>query len=103
MDAQSRSAIAILVVSSILMATHAESHPCVNNAPDGGYHDVGDWAQTPRPLAGLGGIFVDSKDNVWLFDRCGNKGCANSNEAPIFEISPEGKVLKNIGAGLFVF
>jgi secreted PhoX family phosphatase len=103
MDAQSRSAIAILVVSSILMAAHAESHPCVNNAPDGGYHDVGDWAQTPRPLAGLGGIFVDSKDNVWLFDRCGNKGCANSNEAPIFEISPEGKVLKNIGAGLFVF
>jgi streptogramin lyase len=47
-------------------------------------------------------VFVDAKDNVWVFDRCGDSGCAGSNVAPIWQLSPDGKVMKNFGAG-FVF
>ena len=34
---------------------------------------------------------VDGKDNVWVFHRCEDGGCAVSSVAPIWELSPEGK------------
>jgi sugar lactone lactonase YvrE len=36
-------------------------------------------------------------------DRCEDKGCLGSSEAPIWELSADGKVLKSFGAGMFVF
>ncbi len=94
--------LAMLAMSALVTTAYAQMQPCVNDAPNG-YQVVNDWVQTPRPFAGVGSVYVDAKDNVWVFDRCGDKGCAGSNEAPIWELSPDGKVLKNFGAGLFVF
>jgi sugar lactone lactonase YvrE len=82
-------------------AAQAQTTACVNDVPNP-YHMVNDWAHTPRPWAATNNVFVDPKDNVWVFDRCEDKGCAGSSVAPIWELSPDGKVLKNFGAG-YVF
>jgi hypothetical protein len=91
-----------LMVSGMTCAIVAQTESCVNEAPNP-YQAVDHWVETPRPFASIGSVTVDSHDNVWIFDRCGDKGCSASHEKPIWEISPEGKVLKNIGADLFVF
>ena len=54
------------------------------------------WAPTNN-------VNIDAKDHIWVFDRCEDKGCAGSSVAPIWELSSNGKVMKNFGAGMFVF
>jgi sugar lactone lactonase YvrE len=83
-------------------AATAPSAACVNDAPNP-YHLVNDWAHMSRAWAPTNNVYVDGKDNVWVFDRCEDKGCAGSSVAPIWELSPDGKVLKNFGAGMFVY
>ena len=96
-----RLAVALLATSTFVSAAQAQTTACVNDAPNP-YQMVNDWAHMPRPWAATNNVFVDPKDNVWVFDRCGDSGCAGSNVAPIWQLSPDGKVMKNFGAG-FVF
>jgi streptogramin lyase len=98
--ALARTATALLVTS--VVATADAQTMCVNDAPNP-YYLVNDWAHMPRPWAQTNNVFVDGKDNVWVFDRCEDGGCAGSSVAPIWELSPEGKVLKNFGARMFIY
>src|SRR5436190_682032 len=82
-----RMAIALLSTTTVATAAHAQTAACVNDAPNP-YHQVSDWAHTSRPWAPTNNVFVDAKDNVWVFDRCEDAGCAASKEAPIWELSP---------------
>ena len=102
MRAREAKLAAVICVAVTSVAAQAQTAPCVNDAPNQ-YHLVSDWAHTPRPLAATNNIFVDAKDNVWVFDRCENQGCAESKMAPIWEFSPSGEVIKNFGDGMFVF
>jgi sugar lactone lactonase YvrE len=98
-----RLAVALLATTASAAAAQAQDAACVNDAPNP-YHMVNDWAHTPRPWAQTNNVFVDAKDNVWVFDRCQDGGCFGSNVAPIWELSPDGRVLKNFGGGAgFVF
>src|SRR6202166_3722709 len=97
-----RLAVAMLGTTAFVAAAQAQTTLCVNDAPNP-YHMVNDWAHMPRPWAATNNVFVDAKDNVWVFDRCEDKGCAGSSVAPIWELSPDGRVMKNFGAGMFVF
>jgi sugar lactone lactonase YvrE len=77
---------------------------CTNNTPNP-FKQAENWAHQTRPWASTNAVAVDSSDNIWVADRCaGNSGCsgANSKINPIWELSSDGKVLKNFGAGLFV-
>jgi len=58
-------------------------------------------AQTPRTL-GAARAERGFKKHLWVVDRCEDKGCADSTVAPVFQLSPDGKTMKNFGAGLFV-
>src|SRR5262249_44270621 len=95
--------IALLLAASFAAtgALAQASYPCVNDAPNP-YKLQSNWAQTPRPWAPVNAVYVDGKDNLWVFDRCGEKGCADSTSNPIFELSSAGKTMKNFGAGQFV-
>lgn len=99
---QTRLAVAILPVAVLIAAAHAQTTTCINDAPNP-YHLVNDWAHMPRPWASTNNVYVDARDNVWVFDRCEDAGCVGSSLAPIWELSSDGKVLKNFGAGMFVF
>jgi sugar lactone lactonase YvrE len=97
----SKFVIALLASVALTAEARAQaSYPCVNDAPNP-YHLVTNWAQTPRPWAPVNAVTIDSRDNIWVFDRCGKEGCSGSNNAPIFELSPDGKTMKNFGAGEF--
>jgi len=95
-------AVALLGTAGFGDAATAQDAPCVNDAPNP-YHLVSDWAHTPRAWAPTNNVFVDAKDDVWVMDRCDDKGCLNSTNSPIWELSADGKVMKNFGAGLFAF
>ena len=99
--APARTATALLA-TTVAVATANAQTMCVNDAPNP-YHLVNDWAHMSRPWAQTNNVFVDGKDNVWVFDRCEDGGCAASSVAPIWELSPEGKVLKNFGARMFIY
>src|SRR6202171_3305100 len=99
---QTRLVVAILTTTAFVAAAQAQTGTCVNDARNP-YHLVNDWAQMPRPFAATNNVFVDAKDNIWVFDRCEDKGCSGASVAPIWELSPSGKVMKNFGAGMFVF
>src|SRR5262245_3717439 len=96
-----RLVIALLASTAVAAAAEAQTM-CVNDAPNP-YHMVSDWAHTTRPWAPTNNVFVDAKDNVWVFDRCEDAGCAASKVAPIWQLSPDGKVVKNFGAGMFIY
>jgi sugar lactone lactonase YvrE len=100
--AQTRLAVAILATTASVAAAQAQTTTCVNDAPNP-YHLVNDWAHMPRPWAATNNVYVDAKDNIWVFDRCEDKGCSGSSVAPIWELSSDGHVMKNFGAGMFVF
>jgi sugar lactone lactonase YvrE len=67
-----------------------------------------DWGQLPqgRVWASTASADTGPDGNIWIIDRCaptrGNCSAENASVNPIFELDPSGKVLKNIGAGLFV-
>ena len=50
-------------------------------------------------------IDIDSRGNVWVFERCGgnNGACPESDVDPVLQFSPEGKLLSSFGSGLFVW
>ncbi|HEV2202630.1 MAG TPA: peptidyl-alpha-hydroxyglycine alpha-amidating lyase family protein [Bryobacteraceae bacterium] len=100
--AHTKLGVTILTTTAFVAAVQAQTGTCVNDAPNP-YHLVNDWAHMPRSWAPTNNVFVDAKDNVWVFDRCEDKGCSGSSVAPIWELSSDGNVLKNFGAGMFVF
>src|SRR4029078_5018769 len=97
-----RLAITLWAIAGIVTAAEAQDTACVNDAPNPDQM-VSDWAHTTRPWAQTNNVFVDAKDNVWVFDRCEDGGCAGSRVAPISQLSSAGTALKNCGAGMFIF
>ena len=98
-----RFAIVSFAATALIGVAQAQSsYSCVNDLPNP-YKQVTGWAQMERPWAPTNNVFVDNKDNIWVMDRCEDKGCLGSHEAPIWELSPDGKTMKNFGAGLFIF
>ena len=98
-----RLGFAMLATTAFVAAAHAQSsYPCANDAPNP-YKLVTTWATAPQPWSHPLAVTVDSKDDLWVFDRCEEGGCTGSKNSPIFELGPDGKTMKNFGAGLFVF
>src|SRR4051812_3186874 len=96
-------AVALLATTALAGLAQAQtSAPCVNDAPNP-YTLVNDWAHMNRAWAPTNNVYVDGKDNVWVMDRCVAKGCLGSEESPIWELSSDGKVVKNFGGGMFAF
>jgi sugar lactone lactonase YvrE len=96
-----RMKLAIVLLSSAVAASQAsaqQSYPCTetNDLPNP-YRLVTGWAQTPRPWGPNNAMTIDANNNLWVVDRCPNDACT-----PAFQLSPDGKTLKNFGAGLFV-
>jgi sugar lactone lactonase YvrE len=93
---------ALLGIAAFAAAHAQASYSCANDAPNT-YRLVTGWADTPRHWAHPLALDVDAHDNLWAFDRCEEAGCAASTAAPVFQLSPSGKLIKNFGAGLFIY
>ena len=75
------------------------------------YREGVDWGELPsgRKWGSSASITTGPDGTIWVVDRCGNSGAggttcggASASVSPIFQFDPSGKLLKNIGAGLFV-
>jgi DNA-binding beta-propeller fold protein YncE len=73
-------------------------------AQDNPYHEDG-WAKFPdgRRWGWSSAIDIDKRGNIWVFERCGANACAGSKVAPLVQLTPQGKVLRTFGAGMFAW
>jgi streptogramin lyase len=69
------------------------------------YRTVSDVVTMPagRAMGSSNAIDVDSRGNIWLFERCGANTCLDSDVDPILQFDPQGRLLQSFGAGMFVF
>jgi DNA-binding beta-propeller fold protein YncE len=94
----------VLVVAALLPSVgSAQDQKCVNDAPNP-YTLLGKWGDSEgRAIGSTAGIDVSPDGHIWVADRCGGTTCVGSSVAPVLEFTTDGKPVKSIGAGLFVF
>jgi DNA-binding beta-propeller fold protein YncE len=95
-------AVAAIALAAI-SAGGAEADP--NSAPNP-YRAGELWGQL-LPGRAFGQVIKAEVDrdgkSLWIIERCGAASCAGSDLSPIFLLDQNGKVMRNFGAGLFVF
>lgn len=94
-----------LVVISGFGSAFAQADSPANSYPNP-FHLVDGWAKDlpgGRHWGSTNAIFVDSKDNIWVGERCGSRtSCADSNLDPVLEFDASGKFIKSFGGGMFI-
>ena len=96
----SRSALlrlaAVAAVAASPVVLPAQQHP---------YKTITDHFKMPdgRKVGSTAGITIDRDgSSVWVFERCGGNNCVGSGVAPILKFDASGKVVKSLGAGMFI-
>jgi sugar lactone lactonase YvrE len=108
-------AVAALVVTAHTQA--GREAPYAKPSLPNPYRLVPDWPTLPATMKGPNGrkwgevirVNVGPDGNIWVFHRCfhdkpsGDATCLNRGDAnpPILQFSPEGKLLRSFGVGLF--
>jgi DNA-binding beta-propeller fold protein YncE len=74
----------------------------ISNNP---YHVDYGWAQIQGRKIGVASGFKMDPDgkHLWMLDRCGANGCANSDLDPILQVTLDGKFVKSFGKGRICF
>src|SRR5262245_3751914 len=89
----------------------AVSHLGARNDLPNPYRDGVDWGELPqsRKWGSTASVTTAPDGTIWVLDRCGNSGAggttcagASANVTPIFQFEPSGRLLKALGAGLFI-
>jgi streptogramin lyase len=91
---------AVLVALCALAQTDAPP-----NSQPNPYRTVEHWYQLPpgRTMGSTSSVGVAPDGHIWVVDRCGVNNCAGSDLAPIMEFDASGKLLRSMGAGMFLF
>jgi len=57
-----------------------------------------------RKVGSTAGIDIDHDGaSVWVFERCGAATCEGSSVAPLVKFDSSGKIVKSLGAGMFIY
>jgi len=75
-------------------------------AQENPYREISDWAETAgsRDLGSVAWAYADADDNLWIVERCGQNTCVDRDDvAPIHMYDANGRWVKSLGAGMFVF
>ena len=103
-----------LAVGLALLASHAVGWTLFAQVLPNPYRIVEGWAQLPngRPMGAVGKASIDPDGrHIWAIVRCealadparfGDE-CRDSKSDPIMQFSPEGKVVKSFGGGMFIW
>ncbi len=91
--------------SGVLSPAASDKRNEPNNQPDPYRATVSDFLKLPpgRAMGSSSAVAVDSKGNVWVFDRCGANSCAGSDLDPIMEFDASGRFIQAFGRGRFIF
>ncbi|HUA82411.1 MAG TPA: peptidyl-alpha-hydroxyglycine alpha-amidating lyase family protein [Bryobacteraceae bacterium] len=92
----------LILAAALAAAAFAGNEP---NSQPNPYETVKGWFHLPegRTMGSTSSVAIDSKGHIWIADRCGKNSCAGSDLNPVFEFDESGKMLKNFGAGMFIF
>jgi DNA-binding beta-propeller fold protein YncE len=103
-----------LVIALALVASQGVRSTLSAQVPPNPYRIVEGWAQLPsgRPMGAVGKVSIDPDGrHIWAIVRCDRledpsrfgDECRDSRTDPILEFSPEGKVVKSFGGGMFIW
>ena len=69
------------------------------------YRTIEHWYQLPpgRTMGSTSSVAVAGDGHIWVVDRCGVNSCEGSDLAPVMEFDVSGKLLRTLGAGMFLF
>jgi sugar lactone lactonase YvrE len=57
-----------------------------------------------RKFGSVAAIDVDRDGkSIWVFERCGGNGCADSPVAPLLQFDQAGTLVRSLGAGMFIY
>ena len=75
------------------------------NAQPNPYHTAERWYQLPegRSMGSTSSVAVTPDGHIWVAERCGVNSCAGSELPPVLEFASSGKLLRSLGAAMFVF
>ena len=96
--------LSVAVVALALTAGYLQSQTAKPALPNP-YRAIENWAKLPagRAWGSAAGISIDSRENLWVFERCAGNSCSGRGESPILQFDPSGKLMKQFGEGMFVF
>ena len=103
-----------LVIALALVASQGVRSTLSAQVPPNPYRIVEGWAQLPsgRPMGAVGKVSIDPDGrHIWAIVRCDRledpsrfgDECRDSRTDPILEFSPDGKVVKSFGGGMFIW
>ena len=89
-------AIAAFVLAGVALEGQTSTHP---------YRINPNWNKPlGRKIGVASGIKMDRDGrHMWILDRCGANGCAESDLDPIIKMDPDGKIVSSFGKGLINF
>jgi DNA-binding beta-propeller fold protein YncE len=94
-----------LVLSALVAAPLAAQVKPVNDLPNP-YQTIEGWAKMPegRTWGSTSAVSIDKDGrSIWVFERCGQDSCADSDLDPILKFDETGKLVKSFGKGMFIF
>lgn len=94
---------AIILFTIVAASASAQPRP-VNDLPNP-YRTIEGWARLPegRTWGSTSAVDVDPDGkSIWVFERCGQNSCGDSNLPAILKFDEDGKLVKSFGAGMFI-
>ncbi|MBC7897651.1 MAG: hypothetical protein H7066_19695 [Cytophagaceae bacterium] len=94
-----------LVLSVLVAAPLAAQVKPVNDLPNP-FQTIEGWARMPegRTWGSTSAVSIDRDGkSIWVFERCGQNSCADSDLDPILKFDENGKLVKAFGKGMFIF
>ncbi|MGQ0647563.1 MAG: peptidyl-alpha-hydroxyglycine alpha-amidating lyase family protein [Gemmatimonadaceae bacterium] len=99
-----RVSLLVALTSATAGQISAQAKP-VNDLPNP-YQTIEGWAKMPegRTWGSTSAVDIDRDGkSIWVFERCGQNSCADSDLPPILKFDENGKLVKSFGAGMFIF
>jgi DNA-binding beta-propeller fold protein YncE len=93
-----RGAAIFVAIIIITLLAAGRSNAQISNNP---YHVDYNWDKIQGRKIGVASGFKMDPDgqHLWILDRCGANGCADSDLDPVIEVTLDGKFVKSFGKG----
>jgi NHL repeat len=95
-----RSSVGVVAAVTALMAfdntPNSQPNPYKPGVQFGTLPEGRTWGSTSA-------VEVDSKDHIWVGERCGANSCAGKKDDSILEFDQSGKLLRHFGGGMIQF
>ena len=96
---------AFLLVTAVAASPLPAQVTPINDLPNP-YVTVAGWAKMPegRTWGSTSAVDIDKDGkSIWVFERCGQNSCADSDLDPILKFDEAGRLATSFGKGMFIF